>query len=55
MRIPGIIAVSRVPEGITIFFSDGSQGFYPIGLLYRLLDSAEVRSVHSLDDLEEAS
>jgi hypothetical protein len=57
MQTPRITAISRVAQGATIFFSDGSRGFYPNALLYRMLDSGEVRPVQTLDEmeLEEAS
>jgi len=38
---PHIIAVDRVNHGTCVYFSDGSQGFYPDALLYSMLKYAE--------------
>ena len=52
MRTTKITATSRTRDGVTLFFADGSRGFYPNALLYRLLDSGEVRPVQTLDEME---
>jgi len=58
MQTPHVVATSRVPEGITVYFSDGRQAFFPNAVLYRMLQTAQVPPAQmppGLDDLERAS
>ncbi len=53
MRLtPPVVAVERMPEGLSIHFADGRFAFYSYDLLYATIETAQIVSPEMNDTVD---